>query len=159
MHELAPRTIKESESVFTHVVRAEDINMHGTLFGGKMMAFMDTTAAISAMRHAGRNCVTVSVSDISFLAPVRTGHILEIRAHVNFTARSSMEVSVEAFREDHMTGDRRIVCDAHFVFVAIDREGNTVPTPSLRIVNEEEQLRFDEGKARYEEGRRTRKQG
>ncbi|MCA8939166.1 MAG: acyl-CoA thioesterase [Planctomycetes bacterium] len=154
-----PRSVKDSESIFTHVVRAEDINMHGTLFGGKMMAFMDTTAAIAAMRHAGRNCVTERVSDISFLAPVRTGHILEIVARIDFTARSSMEVGVQAFREDHMTGDKRMVCEAHFIFVAIDSEGSPVPTPGLTIETDEERERFEAGQRRYETHRTTRNQG
>lgn len=157
MQSQKPHTVAYSASVFTHIVRAEDINMHGTLFGGKMMAFMDTTAAIAAMRHGGCNCVTAYVSDISFLAPVRMGHILEIISRVQFTARSSMEVLVEAHREDHISGDKRLVCEAHFVFVATDREGSPVPTPGLILETDEDRKRFAAGKARYEAQKAARK--
>jgi len=139
-----------------YIIRAEDLNMHGSLFGGKMMAIMDTTAAIAAMRHAQRNCVTVHVSDISFIAPVRMGHILTIDASVHFTARTSMEVGVTAIREDHITGDTKRVCRAFFTFVAIDGESQPVPVPQVIPETEADKRHNLEAAKRYED-RKSRK--
>lgn len=160
---LPPKPASASHATLQHIARAEDLNMHGSFFGGKMMALMDTTAAIAAMRHAQRNCVTAHISDVGFIAPVRMGHILSIEARVHFTARTSMEVGVTAIREDHVTGDKKLVCRAFFTFVAIDSESKPVPVPEVvlesdddRRLNRQAQRRYEERKARRDS---TRVQG
>lgn len=152
----SPKRASESAATLQYIIRAEDLNMHGSLFGGKMMSLMDTTAAIAAMRHAQRNCVTVHIGDVSFLAPVRLGHILTLDARIHFTARTSMEVGVTAIREDHITGDKKRVCRAYFTFVAIDGENQPVAVPPVLVESEEEQRHHAEARVRYE-SRKTRK--
>jgi len=146
----SPKTSDETEAILTHIVRAEDMNMHGSLFGGKMMAFMDTCAAIAAMRHGGRNCVTARIGHVSFTAPVRMGHILELRSRVVFTARSSMDIHVSAMREDHVTGDRKEVCSAYFTFVAIDGDQQPVTIPPVDLVTDDDRHHNAICQQRYE---------
>lgn len=153
---LTPKPSSASRATMQYIIRAEDLNMHGSLFGGKMMSIMDTTAAIAAMRHAQRNCVTVHVSDISFIAPVRMGHILTIEASVHFTARTSMEVGVTALREDHITGDTKRVCRAFFTFVAIDSENQPVSIPAVIPETESDKRHNSDAKLRYD-ARKSRK--
>ncbi len=139
---------QESEAVLTHIVRSEDLNMYGSLFGGKMLAFMDTCAAISALRHSGYNCVTARISDVDFLAPVHLGHILTLRARVIFTARSSMDIEVEAKRENHISDEIMVVCRATFTFVAIGEDNQPAEIPPV-IVLPEDQALHEESKQRY----------
>lgn len=146
-----PKSADETQAVLTHIVRAEDMNMHGSLFGGKMMAFMDTCAAIAAMRHGGRNCVTARIGHVSFTAPVRMGHILELTSRVVFTARSSMDIYVHAVREDHVTGDRKEVCSAYFTFVAIDSDQQPVMIAPVELVTESDHHHHAICKKRYED--------
>ena len=57
----------------THIVQPPDSNFHGTLFGGRIMAWMDMAAAISASRHCRESCVTVAVDDLVFERAIRVG--------------------------------------------------------------------------------------
>jgi uncharacterized protein (TIGR00369 family) len=154
-----PKPASESAAILQHIIRAEDLNMHGSLFGGKMVALMDTTAAIAAMRHARRNCVTAHISDVSFLAPVRLGHILTLTARVHFTARTSMEIVVNAQREDAITGDKKTVCRAFLTFVAIDSENQPVEVPEVILETDEDRRGNAEAKQRYEMRKTARESG
>ncbi len=153
---LPPKSASASHAILQHIARAEDLNMHGSFFGGKMMSLMDTTAAIAAMRHAQRNCVTAHISDISFIAPVRMGHILSMEARVHFTARTSMEVGVTAIREDHVTGDTKLVCRAIFTFVAIDSENQPAPVPPVTLETDEDRRLNAQAQRRYDARREGR---
>ena len=152
------RKSSESVAVFTHIVRAEDLNMHGSLFGGKLMAFMDTCAAITAMRHSQRNCVTAYISDVHFQAPVRMGHILNIRSSLHFTARTSMEILCAATREDHLSGDVKEVCCALFTFVALDSDNLPTAVAPVELETHEDKRLNAEAKTRYEARKHTAKQ-
>lgn len=150
------KTPTETAAIMMHVIRAEDLNMHGSLYGGRMMSLLDTTAAIPAMRHGQRNCVTGHVSDIAFTAPARLGHIVIINARLTFAARSSMEVFVRAEREDHVTGDRKEICRAYFTFIAIDDDNAPASVPPLEPQTDDEKRMFEQAKARYEERKASR---
>ena len=151
-----PLTPSVSQSTITHIVRQEDLNMHGSFFGGAMMALMDTCAAVAAMRHTRRNCVTARMSDVSFLAPVRLGHILTLTGRVHFTANTSLIVGVRAVREDHISGDTKEVCRALITFVAIDAENQPVKVPPIEPETDEDRRLMEVAQSRYEE-RQARK--
>ena len=53
-----------------------DLNAHGTLFGGRVMQLIDSLAAIVAKRHSGVVCVTLGIDSVRFLSPARHGDIL-----------------------------------------------------------------------------------
>lgn len=148
---MQPRKPSESQAVLTHIVRQENLNMHGSFFGGAMMALLDTCAAVAAMRHGRRNCVTARMSDVSFLAPVRLGHILTLTARVIFSGGTSMEVSVRAVREDHITGDTKEVCRANLTFVAIDSESQPVSVPPVEPETDDDKRLYDMAYERYNE--------
>ncbi|MCK6440806.1 MAG: acyl-CoA thioesterase [Planctomycetes bacterium] len=153
---MTPVKASASEAILTHIIRSEDLNMHGSLFGGKMLSLMDNCAAITAMRHSKRGCVTVSISDVSFLAPVRMGNIVTLRSRLHFTARSSMELLCTAVREDHVSGDLKEVCRAYFTFVAIDSDNQSVPVPPVELETAEDRALNAEAKARYDARRQAK---
>src|SRR6476646_11144153 len=91
---LTPKPPKDSNVVMTEIVLPSHANALGTIFGGRIMAWIDIAAAIAAGRHARRVVVTASIDALHFLAPVKLGHYVHIRAMVNFAARTSLEVGV-----------------------------------------------------------------
>lgn len=90
----------------------------GELSVGQLLKWMDTTACLSAERHAHCPCVTVSVDDIDFEHSLRVGQIVNIRAKVNRAFNTSMEVGIVTSCEDVASGRQWRVCKAFATFVA-----------------------------------------
>lgn len=108
-------------------VYPDDLNPHGTLFGGRALQIVDSLAAIVAKRHTGRVCVTLGIDSVRFLNPARHGDILVCMASINRTWRTSMEVGVKVLAEDFQTLVLKHILSAYFTFVAIDDEHKPVP--------------------------------
>jgi acyl-CoA hydrolase len=119
-------------------------NVHGTIFGGILMQWIDVAAAIAAGRHAGGQVVTASMDRLHFLEPVHLGEVVIIQAQVNYAARSSMEVGVRVFAEGRGDGllGRRQATRAYLTFVAVDGEGRPREVPPLHPQTAEEKRRF-----------------
>ncbi|MBE7491379.1 MAG: acyl-CoA thioesterase [Planctomycetes bacterium] len=145
-----PKPASASESRLTWIVAPQDLNINGTLFGGQLLALMDRVAAIAAMRHARRNCVTVSIDKVDFVAPVRHGFLLDLVARIHFTARTSMEIYVDAWAESPHTGERTHVCEAFFSFVAVDEQMRPTPVPPVGLETERDRRLNREAKSRYD---------
>ncbi|MHC4840827.1 MAG: acyl-CoA thioesterase [Planctomycetota bacterium] len=150
------RKASDSESHMTWIVQPQDLNMHDTLFGGQLLAMMDRVAAMASMRHAHKNCVTVSIDKVDFVAPVRKGHLLDLTGRVHFTARTSMEIYVDAWAEDPLTGDRHQVCDAYFSFVAVNRDGRPTAIPQIELETDRDRKLNADAKSRYEQRKKDR---
>lgn len=152
----AARHPTDSGTVATHIVMPEDTNMLGTAFGGQVMRWMDIAASVAATRHCGQPSVTASVDDLSFARPIRMGDIVILRACVNFTGRTSMEVGVRIEREDPLTHLREHALSGYLTFVAVDGQGQPTEVPPLEAVTEVEKRRFEAGRTRAERRRRDR---
>ena len=140
----------ESESHLTWIVTPQDLNRHGTLFGGQLLALADRVAAMAALRHSRLDCVTVSIDKVDFKAPVRNGYILDMVSRVHFTARTSMEIYVSAVAEEPNTGARELVCEAFFSFVAVGPDNRPIPVPPVELETEQDRRLNAEAKLRYE---------
>jgi acyl-CoA hydrolase len=127
-----------------------DTNPHGTVFGGKVMQWIDIAGAVAAMRHVQGTVVTASFDQVDFLAPATLGNIMVLKAQVNYTGTTSLEVSVEVHAENPMTGERVLTTDALVTYVAVNQKGRPVPIRSLTPETQEEKRRFKEGKERRE---------
>jgi len=114
-------------------VQPNDTNNYESAHGGNIMHWMDEVGAMCAMRHAGETCVTAHVNDLDFERPVPQGDICVIEAYAYAVGRSSIRVRLQASREDPRTGDRERTTDSHFVFVAIDDEGEPMTVPELTV--------------------------
>ncbi|MCP8617362.1 acyl-CoA thioesterase [Salirhabdus salicampi] len=146
----------ESLSIKISHVLPSDTNTHGTLFGGKLMAYMDDVAAISALRHARKPVVTASTDSVDFLSPVREGDAICLEAFVTYTHKTSMEVFVKAITENLLTGDRELCATAFLTMVAIDENNKPTPVPGVYPESEEEKW-LHEGAAKRAEYRRLRR--
>lgn len=136
------KTAKESLSITTKVVLPNDTNTLGNLFGGQLLAWMDVIASVSAHRHCKRVVVTASVNNVSFQQPINHASIVTLEAKVSRAFTSSMEVFVDVFVEDHITGKREKCNEAIYTFVAVDQNGNPIQVPELIPETEEENKRF-----------------
>jgi acyl-CoA hydrolase len=94
--------------------------------------------------------VTVSIDSLTFLAPIRIGHMALLTAQVNAVFSTSMEVGVEVSSEDPMTGERRKCCDAYLTFVALGPDRRPTAVPPLLVETEEERRREREARVRRE---------
>lgn len=132
-----------SLTINTEVVLPNDTNHVGNLFGGKLMQWLDITAAIAAQRHCGRVVVTAAINHVSFDKPIKQNSIVTLEAKVSRAFSSSMEVFVDVFVENPSTGQRTKCNEAILTFVAIDQNGSPLPVPPLVPETELEKKRFD----------------
>lgn len=134
----------------TEIVLPSDTNALGTIFGGKIMSWIDIAAAIAAGRHARRVVVTASIDALHFVAPVKVGHVVQLRAQVNFASKTSMEVGVRVDSENPMTGEMTHTSTAYTTFVALDDHGRPTPVPPILPETPDEKRRFEAAKKRRE---------
>ncbi len=149
-----PKPVAASRVTATYLVLPGDTNNLGSIFGGKVMQYIDTTGAIAAMRHARRVCVTASLDRLDFHVPIEAGYIVILQAAVNRAFSTSMEVGVRVECEAPLTGERRHTASAYLTFVALDEAGRPAPVGPVVPGDAQEQRRFDEALARRE-ARRT----
>ena len=142
------RTVQESQHETSELMMPQDANVLGHVFGGVVLSMMDKAAAVSAFRHARNACVTVSIDRVDFREPIHVGDLLIMKASVNYTGRTSMEIGVRVEAEDLITGRRRHTNSCYMTFVAIDRNGRPVEIPEVVPETDIEKRRFAAAKER-----------
>jgi acyl-CoA hydrolase len=133
-----------------------DLNSKYTVFGGLVMSLCDRVALIVAERHSGRPSVTAAVDSLNFLAPARAGDTLVIKAAVNRTWHSSMEIGVHVAAEDTHRHETRHVVSAYLTFVALDDDGKPHSVPPILPQTETELRRFEEAGERRQQRLRAK---
>jgi acyl-CoA thioesterase YciA len=110
------------------IVMARDIGIHGNLFGGTLMSWIDEAAAASASEYCFTpNMVTVRVGELVFRKPLKAGHHVRIYGEVSSLGTSSITLNIEARKFSLYSGEETIVCTTSITFVRIDDDGS--PTP------------------------------
>jgi len=148
----AARTIASTQSEMTEIILPNDTNTLGNLLGGRLMHFIDLTAAMAAYRHSRTHVVTAAMDHIDFIRPVRLGDLVTLRSSVNRAFSTSMEVGVKVWAENTRTGCVNHVASAYLVFVAIDDKGRRQRVPEALPETPDELRRF-EGALRRREHR------
>ncbi|GAC1662825.1 MAG: acyl-CoA thioesterase [Candidatus Acidiferrum sp.] len=149
--QIAGKPVSASCSEMAEVVLPAQTNALGKLLGGHVMHLVDIAAAMAACRHSNSYVVTASVDHIDFRNPVNMGEIVILRSQVNRVFHTSMEVGVEVFSEQILTGERKHTTTAYVTFVAIDADTGQ-PTPVRPLI-----LKTAEEKTRYREAAERRK--
>ena len=137
------KRIKESLAIKSAIISPPDANNLGTIFGGKVMAYIDDIAGLSAMRHSRMIVVTASTDSVDFLRPLKAGQAIHLESFVTWTHNTSMEVFVKVMGEDLQTGERFVGATAFLTFVALDNEGNPHPVPPVIPESEHEKKLFN----------------
>jgi acyl-CoA hydrolase len=146
---LKPEPVSASRSEMTEVVLPAQTNPLGKLLGGQVMHLVDMAAAMAASRHSNSYVVTASVDYIDFRNAVSVGELVILKSQVNRVFHTSMEVGVEVYSEQILTGQRKHTTSAYVTFVAID-EHTKLPTPvrPLLLKTVDEKRRFREAAQR-----------
>jgi acyl-CoA hydrolase len=140
------------------VVLPNDANPLGYILGGTVMHLIDIAGAIAASRHSRCLLVTAAVDGLQFLHPIKVGDLIILKAWVTAAWSTSLEVEVEVFSEETLTGVRRMTSRAFLTFVATDREGKRVQIPGLILETDEEKTRADAANQRRAERLTARKE-
>jgi uncharacterized protein (TIGR00369 family) len=144
------KRVKDSSVVIAEMMIPQDANPAGNVHGGIIMKYIDTAAAVVALRHARSNVVTASIDRLDFHNPVYIGDLLFFRASLNLVGRTSMEIGVKVEAENLRTGDVRHTASAYLTYVALDDSGRPHQLAPLILETGEETRRNNEAKSRRE---------
>jgi acyl-CoA hydrolase len=136
--EVAAKRATESATEMVQVVLPNDANPLGFILGGTVMHLIDIAGAIACHRHTRSLLVTAAVDGLQFLHPIKVGDLIILKASVTAAWTTSLEVEVEVFSEETLTGLRRMTSVAYLTFVAIDRDGCRLTIPGLILETPEE---------------------
>jgi len=134
-----------------------DLNSHGTLFGGRVLQIADNLAAIVSKRHTGRVCVTLGIDSVRFINPARRGDILVCQCSVNRTWHTSLELGVKVLAEDFRTLEQKDILTAYFTFVSVDDDHKPVEVIPVIPETPDQLRRYEEAEIRRQ--MRLKKQG
>ena len=154
----APKRASDSATEMVQVVLPNDANPLGYILGGTVMHLIDIAGAIACHRHTRTLLVTAAVDGLQFLHPIKVGDLIIIKARVTAAWSTSLEVEVEVFSEETLTGVSRMTSRAFLTFVSIDREGRRVPIPPLILETDEEKAKAAEADMRRAERLKARKE-
>lgn len=158
MNEVVAKHPRESHATKVSMVLPPDTNHHGTMFGGKLMAYIDDVATISATRHSRHPVVTASTDSVDFLHPVRLGDSVCVESFVTWAGKTSMEVFVKVTTENLLTGDRSICTIAFLTFVALDNTGKPTSVPKIKPETPQEILLYESAEQRMALRKQRRKE-
>ncbi len=116
------------------LIKPEDLNAHGTLFGGSVLAWIDEEAAIYVICQLGKgNIATKFMSEIDFVSSAQLGDIIEIGMETVKFGTSSITVKCEVRQK--FTKQTIIRIDK-IVFVHLDEHGKPTPHGINKPMNE-----------------------
>jgi len=134
---------RESEAIMSELMMPQHANIMGNVFGGVILSLVDRVAAVAAIRHARKPCVTVSVDKVDFKEPIHVGELLTAHARVNYAGRTSMEVGVKIIAENVLSGERRHTNSCYVTYVALDDHGQPTEVPPVVPETPDEKRRYE----------------
>lgn len=128
-----------------------DANPQGNVHGGTILRLVDVAAGVTALRHSRKNVVTASIDRMDFYNPVYVGNLLTLKASVNYTGKTSMEVGVKIEAEELATGKVTHTGSSYLTYVAIDEHGRPAEVPNVVPETIDEKRRWEAARKRREE--------
>ena len=148
MQPRAPKPCRLSHTQMTELVLPPDTNAHGTVFGGRILQWIDVAGAIAAMRHSEHKVVTASIDDMHFVVPIGLGDTVVLKASVNFVNRTSMEVGVRVEKENSLLGLTEHAATAYLTYVALNNDSKPALVAEIIPETDEEKRRYHNAKTR-----------
>ena len=137
-----------NELTLAQVMLPEDANPRGNVHGGTLMKLADTAGGVCATRHTRQRVVTVVMDSMTFEEPVYVGDLVVVQAKVTWTGHTSVETEVSIEAENALTGERRHISRAYFVYVAIDENGRPTRVRPLEVTTPDQRRRWKEAEQR-----------
>ena len=119
--------IDQATSRHYKAIFPETLNSQKTLFGGKVLEWMDEIAFITATRFCRKKIITYRINDVSFLKPIQEGSIIEITGQITEVRATRIIVNVAIYQESAYHQDRIKSMEAFFVMIAVDKNFKPVP--------------------------------
>ncbi len=135
---------KQSQVEMTEMILPQHTNAMGSVFGGVILSWVDIAAAITAQRHAQKPVVTASIDAMHFLAPIKLGWVVSIKASVNYVSSTSCEVGVRIDAEDPFSRESFHTASAYVTMVALNSHGRPTAMPPLEPETAEEKQRYED---------------
>ena len=142
------KRVADSRVTLAVLMGPTEANLRGFVHGGIIMKLMDEAGGSAAMRHSGRQAVTVAVDQVTFREPIQIGDLVTFQAELTYTGRSSMEVRIEVNAQNLLTGEHTHTNTAYFVYVALGDDGKPTAVPPLKPETPEENQRRDAAQER-----------
>lgn len=146
------KKVKDSQVEMIELVLPNDTNMLGNLLGGRLMHWIDIAAALAASRHCNNIAVTAAVDNLQFHNPIKLGDIVRLKASVNRTFKTSMEVGVKVEVEDINSGSTFHSNSAYLTFVNVYKPtGKPIPVAPIVPETRDEKRRFEQALLRRDQ--------
>ena len=135
------------ELITTKICMSPDIGVHGNLFGGTMMSWIDEAAAAYACQICDSpKMITVKINELLFKKPIKVGNLIKIYGEVKEFGRTSVTLNIEVRKHNVYTGTQEVVTHTEIKFVRIDDDSNPIPI-SQRVMK-----RYDDRIGQYGRG-------
>ena len=116
------------ELLNTHPVKKSDLGFHGNLFGGKLLAWLDASAAAFAAQFCDTpRMVTISIDKCVFKKPAKEGQLLKIYGNVEKIGTTSITLKLEARSHNVYNGRQTVILSTNIAFVRVDEQGDAIP--------------------------------
>ncbi len=132
----------ESYTESVQILNLGTMNGYSRLFGGKLMEWIDVTAAVTARRHSNTNVTTVLVEGLEFKEPAFANDLLVLAGKVVCVGKTSMDIRVESFVEK-ADGSRQLINRAYLTMVALDESDRPTPVPPLELETDDERAEYE----------------
>lgn len=153
------KRVEESKTEQFRLLKYEDINGANRLFGGKLMAWIDEVAGVTARRHCETDVTTACIDNLQFKEPAFLGNMIVIIGRMTYIGKSSMEVRVDSYVEDSK-GFRRPINRAYVTMVSLDeKERPKAVEFGLALETDTEKMEWESGKKRAELRKQRRREG
>ena len=112
----------------THPVKKSDLGFHGNLFGGKLLAWLDASAAAFAAQCCDSpRMVTKLIDKCEFRRPAKEGQLIKIYGSIENIGKTSISLKLEARSHNVYDGRQSIILSTFITFVRIDEQGGPIP--------------------------------
>ena len=155
--DLIAKRVEESATEMVQVVLPNDANPLGFILGGSVMHLIDIAGAIAGHRHTRSLLVTAAVDELQFLHPIKVGDLIILKSRVTCAFTTSLEVQVDVYSEETLTGRRLLTSRAFLTFVAVSRDGRRMQVPPLVLETDQERRTSEEARARRAERLRNKR--
>lgn len=121
--------------ISTHPIKKSDLGFHANLFGGKLLAWLDASAAAYAMQACDTpRMVTVKIDECIFKKAAKEGQMIKIYGDVAEVGNTSITLYMEARSHNVYSGNQSIILSTNIKFVRIDENNDPIPI-SERVKN------------------------
>jgi acyl-CoA hydrolase len=136
-------------------VMGGSLNIHGTLYGGTLMRWIENAASLSARAFADAAMIVQAVHGLDFLRPVHNNVFLHTHAMAVRADKATVTIRVEVTSEDPLTGAAEPCLHGYFTYHPLDRR---LLLPELEVSSDVEHALCTEASHQLAFSRRLREQ-